>query len=364
MSQNPADHDAATAGPSIAPEWQRWVAENALRGNPPEAIVKAMQEGGIDAETAAREVEAALRHPYLLAANEFAKTWKPPVQASSGGGSARADKYAWILEVSRRAAKLSSEHGTVPRVTSPSKEAFLEDFYARNRPCVIEGDMADWPAIERWDADYLKAGGRDALDVAVEVYLDREGPHGPRAPRVAAQMRFGDVVDAVEGGGDTNGLYMTANTTEKNQDLLRDLWADIAYPDYLDADHTLGKGLLWYGPKGTITPIHHDLTNNLMAQVRGRKHIKLIAPNETADVYNHLGRYSDVDIEHPDLSQFPAFDRVTVLDVEIGPGEMLFVPAGWWHGVRSLDTSITFTFMNFAYETDFYSFYTSYDEID
>jgi ribosomal protein L16 Arg81 hydroxylase len=52
-----------------------------------------------------------------------------------------------------------------------------------------------------------------------------------------------------------------------------------------------------------------------------------------------------------------------VIDVEIGPGDLLFLPVGWWHHVRGLETSITMTFTNFVFDNDFYSIYKTYQEI-
>ena len=57
------------------------------------------------------------------------------------------------------------------------------------------------------------------------------------------------------------------------------------------------------------------------------------------------------------------FRNVTVIDVEIGPGDLLFLPVGWWHHVRGLDTSITMTFTNFVFDNDFYSIYKTYQDI-
>jgi mannose-6-phosphate isomerase-like protein (cupin superfamily) len=36
------------------------------------------------------------------------------------------------------------------------------------------------------------------------------------------------------------------------------------------------------------------------------------------------------------------------MDVEVGPGDALFLPAAWWHWARSLSVSILVTFSNFA----------------
>ncbi len=282
---------------------------------------------------------------------------------STHGSSAQAAKYAWWLEVARRSARQASTWGQIPRVRRPSAQQLLDDYYAANRPCVIEGVMDEWPALTAWTPDRLRARFGDE-EVQIEAYVDPAAATSGNTDRCCWQMRFADFIDLVETGDGVNGHYMTANNAATNADALAGLFDDIRWPDFLQPDgHPLGNGWLWYGPRGSFTPLHHDLTNNLMAQFRGRKLVKLVAPFESAHLYNHEHRYSRVDLDAVDLARFPEMADVTIFEVVIGPGEMLFVPAGWWHTVRALDVSITITFPNFVWETDHYSHYTTYGAI-
>jgi Cupin-like domain len=40
----------------------------------------------------------------------------------------------------------------------------------------------------------------------------------------------------------------------------------------------------WFGPAGTITPIHHDPMNVMLCQVAGRKRVRLWSPNDTPNL--------------------------------------------------------------------------------
>jgi len=44
---------------------------------------------------------------------------------------------------------------------------------------------------------------------------------------------------------------------------------------------------------------------------------------------------SPVDIASPDLRRFPLFSRAKRLHCVIRPGDVLFMPAFWWHEVQS-----------------------------
>ena len=153
---------------------------------------------------------------------------------------------------------------------------------------------------------------------------------------------------------------MTAMNSGINSAALAELWMICdRLPNTFKAIRA-NRGFFWYGPAGTITPLHHDLTNNLMAQIRGSKAIKLISPFELPRLYNDRHCYSEVDLGKPDLDRHPLFKDVMIVEVLLGPRDLLFLPVGWWHYVRSLETSITMTFTNFVADNDFYSFYASF----
>src|SRR4029077_1058107 len=50
---------------------------------------------------------------------------------------------------------------------------------------------------------------------------------------------------------------------------------------------------------------------------------------------------SRVDPEHLDPERFPRFGSASVLDCVVGPGDVLFIPRGWWHYLRSESPSIS-----------------------
>ncbi len=111
------------------------------------------------------------------------------------------------------------------------------------------------------------------------------------------------------------------------------------------------------GPKGSFTPLHHDLTNNLLLQIVGRKVVLMAAPGETPKLYNDHGVYSRVrDITEPDiLARFPRLDGIRIHRALLNPGDALFIPLGWWHQVSSLDFSVTITHTNFRWPNDFHA---------
>ena len=72
----------------------------------------------------------------------------------------------------------------------PRRQEFLDNYYALNRPVVIEGAMDDWPAMTRVDVDKLK---RRFGDRTVEVQANRETPT-PTTSSNSTSLQEGDEV--------------------------------------------------------------------------------------------------------------------------------------------------------------------------
>lgn len=319
--------------------WRRWIAENLMLGTHPSALVPILGNAGISASEATHEIDTALRSPYLQGARRLAN---------------RIAKRDWVLNIGSQLNKLG-EQG-IPRRDKLSGEEFLEQHYKLNRPVIITGMLEHFPARTRWNLDFF---AERFSDRTVEVQFGRDADAKYELNSIAhkRQMPFGEYVALVRDSGRTNDFYMTANNDSRNRDALKELWDDVGtLPEYL-AEGEQRQGFFWFGPAGTVTPFHHDLTNNFMAQIIGRKRIRLIAPAELPRVYNFRHCFTDVDGRDIDLQRFPAMANVPVLDCVLEPGEILFLPVGWWHFVEGLDISVTLAMTNFRWNNDFYSNY-------
>lgn len=331
----------------IDDSWRRWIAENLLLGKSQDLIIRKMVEEGFDYVTAKNEVTSAANHPYLQAGTMF---------------SAKIQKRDWILENYRLLERESLNFNIVERKYKLSRQEFLRDYYSTNRPVIIQGAMDNWTAMTKWKPAWLKQNfGKRVVEVQANRNSDRM--YEINMDKHKKQMLFGDYVDMITSNESTNDFYMTASNTTKNMEALKELWDDIdMLPEYLDPQSDR-KGFFWFGPAGTITPLHHDLTNNFMAQVCGRKLIKLVTACQTPYVYNHWHCYSEIDMDNIDYARYPLFQKVNVMELILEPGEILFLPIGCWHYVRGLDISITMSFTNFVFNNDFSSHYTTYNKI-
>ena len=114
-------------------------------------------------------------------------------------------------------------------------------------------------------------------------------------------------------------------------------------PPFIQPD-LRGRVSLWLGPQGTQTPLHHDTTNVLFCQIYGRKRITLISNRQPALL--------EAPIDYSFYSRAAAAAQ-TMYQVDIEPGQALFIPVGWWHAVESLSTSVSIGFTGFCWPNRF-----------
>jgi ribosomal protein L16 Arg81 hydroxylase len=105
-----------------------------------------------------------------------------------------------------------------------------------------------------------------------------------------------------------------------------------------------GPAQLWFGRRrdhALVTRLHCDLANSFLAQVHGRKRVRLFSPSQDEALYAldafNTYRPCRVDAAAPDLARFPRFAEARGVDVVIEPGDLLVIPTGWFHCVWALD---------------------------
>jgi hypothetical protein len=230
----------------------------------------------------------------------------------------------------RRAGRSLPEIIAVPRLGLLDAAAFRARA-AQGLPFLITGLVGKWPLTalppqmlrERYSHLPVRARVGDYINTAFA------------ADRAMQDMSMLAYLDLVEAG--THALPPYLGNLE-----LRELNSLCHWPGYLEK---MGPPRFWIGPAGTVTPLHCDYDDNIFAQIWGTKRIFLSPPHHDEFLYpseaNAILFGSPFDPEAPDFERFPLARQATMIEVIVNPGDMLYVPAGWYHQVRALTFSLS-----------------------
>ncbi|MFO0807201.1 MAG: cupin-like domain-containing protein [Gemmataceae bacterium] len=231
----------------------------------------------------------------------------------------------------------------IARRANLSYDDFCRDYLFPHVPVVVGGALHDWPAVGKWTPEFFKNRFGDRT-----VVIDREYT-------VAELIDQIDVSDAGRPGPYLHSQHI--------QHLFPEVLDDVRpLPAYFSPNWLSG----WFIPKSLRERCHEHCNLEIfiggkdagfpflhwdeyhyhafVAQVYGRKKFFIYSPAQSPVMYPTADRayVSSVrDVEHPDLMRFPRFAEARPLTTILEPGDLLFVPGGWWHTTRMLSASIS-----------------------
>lgn len=235
-----------------------------------------------------------------------------------------------MREAVKRAARDLPAVSEVPRVRLLDAKAFRARA-AEGLPFLITGIVERWPlsAItpealrDRFSHLPVRARVGDYVNTAFAP---------DRAMRDMSMLEYLDLSAA-----GTDDLPPYVGNLE-----LRELNRLCHWPGYFSK---MGPPRFWLGPARTVTPLHCDYDDNIFAQIWGTKRIFLSPPHHDEFLYpseaNALLFGSPFDPEAPDFEKFPEARKATMIECIVNPGDLLYVPAGWYHQVRALTFSLS-----------------------
>jgi hypothetical protein len=234
----------------------------------------------------------------------------------------------------------------VQQIATPSGEEFLSATQGGARPVVITGEIESWKAWRLWGLDYFsRTFGPRRFKVAIsQDGVFRGDPvHGfERLP--AKYLTFSELSNLLS-SREAMKYYMNQHPIEHGLTLIAD---DIVPPRFAGVARYDATNF-WIGAAGNVSPMHFDQANNFLCQVMGEKVITLFSPEDDKFLYPYpkdskISHFSMIDVEAPDLEEFPEYIHANPIRVTLKSGEMMYIPRRWWHHIRTLRNSISVNF--------------------
>ncbi|XP_022111913.1 tRNA wybutosine-synthesizing protein 5-like isoform X1 [Acanthaster planci] len=229
------------------------------------------------------------------------------------------------------------------------KDFFMSEVYPQRKPAVLRGiDIGD--CTSRWTEGYLceKVGSQEVkvhvsptakMDFISKNYAYRTLPFDIFVRRAAEHTH-----DEFFFKPDEKYYFRALGGDPRKEpaDLTKQfptLAADVAIPRYFK-EGAFFSSVLRLGSAGVQLWTHYDIMDNLLIQISGHKRVVLFRPSDATHLYLTGDKSAVLDIDNPDLVRYPAFRHARPIECHLQPGDVLFIPALWFHNVQSLDFSV------------------------
>lgn len=233
----------------------------------------------------------------------------------------------------------------IARVTSSE---FSSGFFDQNQPAIITDALSDWRVAERWTPAWLAGVSKSqrvtlsrASDGRYQCDPSNDGERSHTFDN--SETEFGEIAQRLADPDAGDQVYvMQQSIPDKLPELLDSLvvprWIETLRPDIN----------LWFGRR-TTTQLHFDYSNNFFAQLYGTKVFTVFDPRDSDRLYPYhhdapTAHLSYVDPERPDLGKYPDFAHAPEIRFTMQPGELLFLPAFWWHHVSAPGVAVSVSF--------------------
>lgn len=325
-------------------DWKKWVFECLVENHEPEQLVAIMVKDGFELEPSMHAVQEIMQSPFVENGKKLRE---------------KTLKREWLLNTLDWHQRQIPEYTQPKKVPLPPFQDFLRDYYFANRIGIFTGAIEHW-AASKWTFDNLvEKVGYDSM-VEVQAGREKDESYEINRAKYAKEMKFGEFISAITTGAASNDIYMTANNHPFKNPAMQKLLPDFSNigDGYFAMEKFQDSAFLWLGPKGIITPFHHDLTNNFFIQIKGRKRYQLVPPMQAPLMYDTTHVYSDAKFMPIDFAKFPKLKDATIIEVELDEGDCLFIPIGCWHHVEGLSENISMTLINLNANNSFAGFPT------
>lgn len=231
----------------------------------------------------------------------------------------------------------------IERRANLTSQEFKSNYVELQKPVIISGMQNNWIGLKQWSLDYLRQ-----TSPSLKIYAKKfDNSRHIKLCNFTLQ-EYIRLIQQYEQSSQKSALPPYCHDLPLFS-LVPSLIEDVLpFPlDYLPQwyRHKWWRySQFFIGSSNSITPLHFDclLTNNIFFQIVGRKQFTILLPEDAKFCYRHGWRWFKVDPENPDLNRYPDYKNASPIKFIVNPGDILYMPPGTLHHVRSLEPSVSF----------------------
>ncbi len=237
----------------------------------------------------------------------------------------------------------------VVRLPFVSATSFHGEFLHK-QPFVATAMLQHWPASKTFTPERFRRELGDVKITLGRYGRDRSETFLYQTTLTKQSMTLGRWIDVMEGSATFDDTPSAWSIRESYELFVAapSLAGELDFAGLFPRGHKRFRHYLWLGPRDYATGLHTDeVAINLLAHLHGRKTVVLYDPVQSHLLYAETrdgvdeGRYSAVNVFAPSREDHPLFFEARPVTAELFPGDLLYIPRGWWHWVLSHDVTVS-----------------------
>lgn len=245
---------------------------------------------------------------------------------------------------------MSVELQPIREWTNVTPDIFQNEIRASGQPAIMRGLKRDWPLVQ---------AGLKSADAAVD-YVEsfyRDAPVGMLSvpPQEKGRIFYNKDMNGYNFGRSQEnmrsvlrGLLRLRDDPQPPAIALQAVEAPTILPGF-EQEQPMelapdAPAKLWISNAAHVAP-HYDLQENVACVAVGRRRFTVFPPEQLPNLY--VGPMENtpagapislVSLSEPDLETYPRFAEAlqAAQSAELEPGDAIYIPYMWWHGVQSL----------------------------
>ena len=246
----------------------------------------------------------------------------------------------------------SSEPRPVAEYADVDGAKFQSDIRPLAQPAVLRGLAADWPAVRA-----ARSSDEELFAYLRRFRADRPVAAIVGAPEIHGRFFYTDDFRSLNFQRAMTSLDAFLGRLQRDREdprphaiAVQSEDVPTLLPGFERENRTdlVDPGVVaraWIGNRIRVAP-HYDLMENIGVVVAGKRRFTLFPPEQMKNLY--IGPFeltpagtpvSVVDTDNPDLDRYPRFAEALAQAqvAELQPGDAIYIPFHWWHGVASLE---------------------------